>query len=104
MPISDKTRRQRELDQLAFGILAARHTGPETWMCWTDWFELTKAKQGDCGLGPRHSAIALGGCWIRGGLGSLKSRKIDFIRRYSLLEVRQKLICLRVSAQNRPLC
>ena len=52
MPISDKTRRQRELDQLAFGILDARHTGPETWMCWTDWFELTKARQGDLGLGP----------------------------------------------------
>jgi hypothetical protein len=52
MPISDKMRRQRELDQLAFGILASQYTGPESWMRWTDWFELTKAKQGDHGLGP----------------------------------------------------
>jgi hypothetical protein len=52
MPISDKTRRQRELDRLAFEILAARHTGPESWTRWSDWFALTKVKQGDCGLGP----------------------------------------------------
>jgi hypothetical protein len=47
-PETDKQRRQRELDQLAFEILAARHT---EWTRWTDWFELTKAKQGNCGLG-----------------------------------------------------
>src|SRR6516162_5494296 len=51
MPISDKTRRQHELDRLAFEVLAARHTGPESWMRWSDWFELTKAKQSNCGLG-----------------------------------------------------
>jgi hypothetical protein len=44
-PETDKQRRQRELDELAFGILAARYTGPESWMRWTDWFELIKAKQ-----------------------------------------------------------
>lgn len=48
MPISDKMRRQRELDQLAFEVLAARHA---EWMRWTDWFELTKAKQNSRGLG-----------------------------------------------------
>jgi len=47
MPISDKMRRQRELDQLAFEVLAARME----WMRWTDWFELTKATRGDLGLG-----------------------------------------------------
>src|SRR6516165_7844847 len=52
MPISDKMRRQRELDRLAFEILAARYTGPESWTCWSDWFALTKVKQGNCGLGP----------------------------------------------------
>jgi hypothetical protein len=51
-PESDRQRRQRQLDRLAFEVLAARHTGPESWMRWTDWFELTKAKQGDLGLGP----------------------------------------------------
>ena len=51
-PETDKQRRQRELDQLAFGILAGRYTGPESWTRWTDWFELTKARQGDLGLGP----------------------------------------------------
>jgi|SRR6516164_2335976 hypothetical protein len=50
-PETDKQRRERQLDQLAFGILAARYTGPESWMRWSDWFELTKAKQGDCGPG-----------------------------------------------------
>jgi hypothetical protein len=50
-PESDRQRRQRQLDRLAFEVLAARHTGPESWMRWTDWFELTKAKQGDRGLG-----------------------------------------------------
>jgi hypothetical protein len=40
-PETDKQRRQRQLDQLAFEILAARHT---EWTRWTDWFELTKAK------------------------------------------------------------
>jgi len=49
MPISDKTRRQHELDQLALSILASQHT---EWTRWTDWFELTKAKYGDRGLGP----------------------------------------------------
>jgi hypothetical protein len=48
-PETDKQRRQRHLDQLAFEILAARHT---EWTRWTDWFELTKAKYGDRGLGP----------------------------------------------------
>jgi hypothetical protein len=52
MPESDKTRRQRELDHLAFNVLAARHTGPDSWMRWTDWFELTKARYDDRGLGP----------------------------------------------------
>jgi hypothetical protein len=47
-PETDKQRRQRQLDQLAFEILAARHT---EWTRWTDWFELVKAKQNDCGLG-----------------------------------------------------
>jgi hypothetical protein len=51
MPISDKTRRQRKLDRVAFEILAAQHTKPETWMRWTDWFQLTKAKCGLSGLG-----------------------------------------------------
>ena len=51
VPLSDKARRQRELDELAFRVLAARHTGPESWMRWSDWFELTKARLGDCGLG-----------------------------------------------------
>ena len=51
MPISDKTRRQRKLDRLAFEILAAQHTKPETWMRWSDWFQLTKAKCGVSGLG-----------------------------------------------------
>jgi hypothetical protein len=49
--VSDKVRRQRELDQLAFGVLAAQHTGPESWTRWSDWWELTKAKRGDRGLG-----------------------------------------------------
>jgi hypothetical protein len=40
-PESDKQRRQRELDHLAFKVLAAQHT---KWTRWTDWFELTKAK------------------------------------------------------------
>jgi hypothetical protein len=53
MPVSDKTRRQRELDQLAFGILAAQHT---KWMRFTDWFELIKAKQGN--RGPGHSTFS----------------------------------------------
>jgi hypothetical protein len=48
---SDKQRRQRKLDQLVFEVLAAQYTGPESWMCWNDWFELTKAKCGDLGLG-----------------------------------------------------
>jgi len=48
MPVSDKTRRQRKLDRLAFEILAARHT---EWMRWTDWFQLTKAKCSIIGLG-----------------------------------------------------
>jgi hypothetical protein len=51
-PETDKQRRQRQLDHLAFNVLASRHTGPESWMRWTDWFELTKAKCGDLGLGP----------------------------------------------------
>ena len=51
MPVSDKTRRQRELDRLAFEVLVARYTGPESWMRWSDWFELTKGKWGDRGLG-----------------------------------------------------
>jgi len=51
VPISDKIRRQRKLDRLALEILAAQHTKPETWMRWTDWFQLTKAKCGILGLG-----------------------------------------------------
>ena len=50
VPISDKTRRQRKLDRLAFEILAAQHTKPETWMRWSDWFQQTKAKCGLLGL------------------------------------------------------
>jgi hypothetical protein len=50
-PESDKQRRQHGLDRLAFEILAARHTGPESWMRWIDWHELTKARRGDRGLG-----------------------------------------------------
>jgi hypothetical protein len=46
MPESDKARRQRQLDHLAFNVLAGRYTGPDSWMRWSDWFELTKAKQG----------------------------------------------------------
>jgi hypothetical protein len=42
MPVSDKMRRQRELDRLAFEVLAAQHT---EWTRWTDWFELTKARR-----------------------------------------------------------
>ena len=42
MPLSDKMRRQHELDQLAFNILASQHT---EWTRWTDWFELTKARR-----------------------------------------------------------
>jgi hypothetical protein len=48
---TDKQRRERQLDELAFEVLAARHIGPESWMRWSAWFELTKAKQGDRGLG-----------------------------------------------------
>ena len=51
-PETDKQRRQRELDRLAFAVLADRYKGPDSWTRWTDWFELTKAKQGDLGLGP----------------------------------------------------
>jgi hypothetical protein len=51
MPISDKTKRQRKLDRVAFEILAAQHTEPDNWMRWTDWFQLTKAKCGLLGLG-----------------------------------------------------
>jgi hypothetical protein len=51
VPISDKTRRQRKLDRLAFEILAAHHTEPDSWMRYTDWFQLTKAKCGLLGLG-----------------------------------------------------
>ena len=51
MPVSDKIRRQRKLDKLAFEILAAQHTRPDSWMRWIDWFQLTKAKFGILGLG-----------------------------------------------------
>jgi len=51
MPISDKIRRQRKLDRLAFDTLVAHHTEPDSWMRWTDWFQLTKAKCGVLGLG-----------------------------------------------------
>jgi hypothetical protein len=51
MPVSDKTRRQRELDQLAFGILASQYTGPESWMRSMEWLELTKVRRGEQGLG-----------------------------------------------------
>src|SRR5262249_8724591 len=51
MPVSDKTRRQRELDRLAFDVLAARHAGPESWMRSMEWLELTKARRGERGLG-----------------------------------------------------
>ena len=51
MPISDKTKRQRKLDRVAFEILTAQHTEPDGWMRWTDWFALTKAKCGILGLG-----------------------------------------------------
>jgi hypothetical protein len=50
-PESDKQRRQRELDQLAFEVLAARHTGPDSWMRSMEWLELTKARRGEQGLG-----------------------------------------------------
>ena len=51
VPISDKTRRQRKLDRVAFETLAAQHTEPDSWMRYTDWFQLTKAKCGLLGLG-----------------------------------------------------
>jgi len=51
VPTSDKVRRQRKLDRLAFEVLTAQHTEPDSWMRWTDWFQLTKAKCGILGLG-----------------------------------------------------
>ena len=51
MPISDKIRRQRKLDRSAFDTLAAQHTEPDSWMRYTDWFQLAKAKCGSLGLG-----------------------------------------------------
>jgi hypothetical protein len=51
VPTSDKVRRQRKLDRLAFEVLTAQHIEPDSWMRWTDWFQLTKAKCGILGLG-----------------------------------------------------
>jgi hypothetical protein len=51
VPVSDKTRRQRKLDRVAFETLAAQHIEPDSWMRYTDWFQLTKAKCGLLGLG-----------------------------------------------------
>jgi len=48
---TDKQRRQRDLDHLAFNVLVGRYTGPESWMRWTDWFELTKATRSSGKLG-----------------------------------------------------
>jgi hypothetical protein len=45
---TDKQRRQRQLDALALGVLAGRHT---EWMRWTDWFELTTAARPSGKLG-----------------------------------------------------
>jgi hypothetical protein len=37
-PETDKQRRERQLDELAFGILAGRYTGPDSWMTSMTWF------------------------------------------------------------------
>ena len=51
MPESDRQRRERQLDALAFGILAGRYTGPDSWTTSMEWLELTKARRGEQGLG-----------------------------------------------------
>src|SRR6516164_8230538 len=56
MPETDRQRRERQLDQLAFGILAGRYTGPESWTRSMEWLELTKARRGEQGLG--HTTFA----------------------------------------------
>jgi hypothetical protein len=55
-PESDKARRQRDLDRLAFNVLAGRYTGPNSWMTSMTWLELTKAQRGERGLG--HTTFA----------------------------------------------
>jgi hypothetical protein len=55
-PESDRQRRQRQLDHLAFNVLAARHIGPDSWMRSMEWLESTKARRGEQGLG--HTTFA----------------------------------------------
>jgi hypothetical protein len=44
-----KAKRQRELDELVFGVLVSfRHHGA---MQWVDWHEMTRARRGERGLG-----------------------------------------------------
>jgi hypothetical protein len=48
---TDKAKRQRELDELAYRVLVGEYEGPESWTESVAWFELTKAKRGEPGLG-----------------------------------------------------